>query len=647
MKSPYLLLGITFLLCNILSAQKNVSPTPEHVNQANSLKEIYEEDDVVILQSKETVHFGQNKSNDLVTVKHKAEEELMNISERADIQKYVFYDNTSKITTFNTRHRNSKIVHFPVNDEFYTSGSIFYTDARVKYMNIDFPVKGFKYLYHLEKEYTDSKYFTQISLIDQHPILNKSVTFIVPDWLEVDLLEFNFEGYDIEKQENYNEELKATEHTFIVKNLPSVSDEENTPGPSKINPHVLVVVKSMKKDDQVVTLFSETKQLYSWYKFLVDSMDEDQTILKSKVNQLTKDAATDEEKIKNIYYWVQDNIRYIAFEDGIAGFKPDESQNVFKKRYGDCKGMANLTKEMLKIAGFDARLTWIGTKRKGSYDYSIPSLAVDNHMICTLLHNGKSYFLDSTEKYNSFGSYAERIQGRPVLIENGEEYILDKVPVADVAFNKKSTVLELHVVGETLEGTVKKVYKGESKASLLNGYNALKDHNKEEALKYYLTKGDKNCSVNSIETTDLEDRDNTITIAYNIELKNKVSAYEDDIYVDLEYIKHFKNTDVSERRHDLELPYKTNLEFTTVLHLPEGYGIQHMPESIRKETDDFIVGLSFIEKDRTITYKKEFIFKNAAITKASFAEWNAVSATLKKLYKEQIVLTKNQNATTK
>lgn len=644
MQHLYRISCLFLLLTTSIYSQKNVSPLPEHIEEANALKETYPDDNVVILSSTEKITFDYNEKTKLVTVEKILREELMNINDRSDIQKYAAYDNTSSIVIFNTRYRNKKIVHFPKKDEFYSSGDIFYNDARVKYMNIDFPLKGFKYLFHLKKEYTDSKYFTQISLINAYPTIDKSSSFMVPDWLEVDLLEFNFDGYEIEKKEKYHEGLKATEHIFTVKNMPSVSDEENTPGPSKINPHILVVVKSMQKDNETVNLFSETKQLYKWYKSLVDSMEENPTILKTKVTQLIKDATTDEEKIKNIYYWVQDNIRYIAFEDGIAGFKPDESQNVFKKRYGDCKGMANLTKQMLKIAGFDARLTWIGTKRIG-YDYSIPSLSVDNHMICTLFHDGKPYFLDSTEKYNSFGSYAERIQGRPVLIENGEEYILDKVPVNRVELNKKAIVMELHIVDEALEGTVKHSYDGESRASLLNGYNSLKNHKKEEVLKQYLTKSNKNCAVNSIETTDLEDRDNSIKMSYNIALKNKVSAYEEEMYVDLEYGKHFKNVDVSKRKHDLELSYKTNLEFTTVLNLPEGYQVKSMPKGISKETEDFLVDISFVEKANTITYKKQFIFKNAAITKSSFEDWNAVSVALKKIYKEQIVLTKNQNLT--
>ena len=115
---------------------------------------------------------------------------------------------------------------------------------------------------------------------------------------------------------------------------------------------------------------------------------------------------------------MQDNIRYIAFEDGLAGFIPATAQEVFKSKYGDCKGMANLMTEMLKLAGLEAYMTWIGT-RHIPYDYTLPSLAVDNHCISTVIIGGKEYFLDGTEKYIPFGDYAWRIQGKEVLIGKG------------------------------------------------------------------------------------------------------------------------------------------------------------------------------------------------------------------------------------
>src|SRR4029077_16419837 len=139
------------------------------------------------------------------------------------------------------------------------------------------------------------------------------------------------------------------------------------------------------------------------------------------------------------------------FEDGIMGFKPDAAQNVLKNKYGDCKGKANLLKEMLKLAGFDARLTWIGTSDL-PYDYSLPSLAVDNHMICTVILNGKKYLLDGTENFIAINDYAQRIQGKQVLIEDGKNFIIDRVPDFSAERNKVKKVTTITYDNDALKG---------------------------------------------------------------------------------------------------------------------------------------------------------------------------------------------------
>ena len=49
-------------------------------------------------------------------------------------------------------------------------------------------------------------------------------------------------------------------------------------------------------------------------------------------------------------------------------------------------------------------------------------------MICTVILNGKKYFLDGTESFIALNDYAQRIQGKQVLIEDGKNYILDRIP---------------------------------------------------------------------------------------------------------------------------------------------------------------------------------------------------------------------------
>jgi hypothetical protein len=395
------LCALSLLLSVAAISQKNIDPTAEDVQLAKKLREQYLKDDIAILSSNEDVSFGLDSKNAKVTVRNGVSQVLMNINQRADISKYEFYDSQSKIETFTLTYRNEKTANFYIADEFYKDKDLFYNDARVKHMSVDFPVQGYTYNYQMEKKYDDVKYFTSVYFNEEFPVLKKKITITVPDWLNVELKEFNFDGHNIVKSKTADAKNHSVTYTYSSENIPGFYDEPNAPGKSYIYPHIIVVAKSFKGKAGETTIFSSSADLYKWYKSLVDMMHDRTEAMAEKVKELTANAKSDEEKIKNIYYWVQDNIRYIAFEDGIAGFKPDESNNVFEKRYGDCKGMANLTKQMLKLAGFDARLSWIGTKHI-SYDYTTPSLAVDNHMICTLLHDGKN--ITSTGPRNTIRS---------------------------------------------------------------------------------------------------------------------------------------------------------------------------------------------------------------------------------------------------
>jgi hypothetical protein len=621
-----------------VSAQKNIDPTPEDVVLAKKIRTTYDKDDVAVLESNENISFELNKNESKVIVNHSIKELLMNINHRANIQKYEFYDSESKIETFNLKFRNDKNTNNYVADEFYKDKDLFYNDARVKYMAVNFPIQGYTYNYELAKKYEDVKYFTSLYFNDEFPVIKKQIVVTVPEWLNVELKEFNFEGNNVTKSQT-KDSKNNTVFTYTLNDVPALYKDEAAPGRSYIYPHILIIAKSYKLKGKDVTLFSTTADLYKWYKSLVDLMKDDTSVMKSKVTELTATAKTDEEKIKNIYYWVQDNIRYIAFEDGIAGFKPDESNHVFENRYGDCKGMANLIKQMLKLAGFDARLTWIGTKHI-AYDYKTPSLAVDNHMICTLFYKGKKYFLDGTEKFNSYGEYAERIQNKEVMIEDGDKFIIDKVPMATNESNKEIFKANLTIENEKLQGNCSKSYAGESRAQLLYIYNNFKSDKKSETLENYLSKSDKNTHVSDIKTSDLKNRDAKLTIDYTVSVENKVSSFDNEMYVDLEYMNEFKGFELKDRKTDYQFDFKKNYESNVTLTIPAGYKVTKIPTDLIVKENNFDIAITFQKSDKEIIYKKSFIFKNGEIKASEMTKWNAFIKNLISNYNQQITFSK-------
>lgn len=639
MSFKFSLLSFFLLSYTMTLAQKNIDPTQEDIQFAKKLREQYTKDDIAILESNESISFGVSRDNAKVTVVNSIDEKLMNINHRADIQKYEFYDSASNIETFNLKYRNDKKANFMIRDEFYKDNDLFYNDARVKYMQIDFPVQGYSYSYELDKKYDDVKYFNALYFNDEYPILKKQITITVPEWLNLELKEFNFNGNNVKKTQTKDSD-NNTVYTYTLENVPGYFKEDNSPGRSYLYPHLILIAKSYTAKNKEVQLFNNAADLYKWYKSLVDQMKDNTEVMKAKVTELTAKAKTDEEKIKNIYYWVQDNIRYIAFEDGIAGFKPDESNNVFEKRYGDCKGMANLIKQMLKLAGFDARLTWIGTKHI-AYDYTTPSLAVDNHMICTLFYKGKKYFLDGTEKYNSFGDYAERIQNKEAMIEDGDQYIIEKVPNGTAGNNKDVFRANLTLDNDKLVGKAFNSFSGESKTQFLYNYNSFASDKKQESLENYLSKGDKNIHIASLKTSDLKNREQLLTIDYDLDIANKVSSFDNETYIDVEFLNEYKGGELKDRKTDYVLNYKRDYEATTTLKLPAGYKVTKLPDNLTVTEDDFNITISFQQNGPELVYKKTFLFKNGIIKAHEMDKWNAAIKKLNTVYNQQITLVKS------
>ncbi len=587
----------------------------------------------VYIDNNKTFTFKVNRNSKKLEVNEKTKQIFISIKNHSETSKYVFYDSNSEIKKIRLLGSYSKF-----KDEYVKINDLFYHDQRVKYTNYE-PYLGDKFTFEYNKIYFDAKYFTMVYFSDSSPIIKGKYEFVIPKNVDVELKEFNFDGYNITKTKKFDSKKNANVITYILKDIPPNPIEFKQQGPTYLYPHVMVLSKSYTFRGKKSKIFETVADQYNWYHSLIRQMKENPIKLTKQVNKLTAGAKTKQEKVKNIFYWVQDNIRYIAFEDGIAGFKPDESQNVLNKRYGDCKGMTNLTTAMLKKAGFDARRTWIGTRRI-AHDYSTPNLSVDNHMICTLFLDGKTYYLDATETYVPFGEYAERIQGRQVMIEDGAKFMLKKVPVHKAIHNKKSYVRNMKIEGDNLIGNVVEIYKGQSRTSFLQAFNSLESNNKKDALESYLKSDDGNYILSNIKTSDLTKREKDIEIKYDYKLKNAVSSFDDEMYIDLDYDKDFGGLDLEKRKTAYQLYSKTYFEAKNTLEIPQGYKIDKLPENLQVDNEDFKVNINFKKEGNKLIYTKKFIFPNALIKKENIKKWQEFYVKLKQFYNSQLTLIK-------
>jgi hypothetical protein len=596
---------------------------------------------VVISNAKISYSFDHNKKENSVTVKEEMTTTYNCMSYRTSVPIAEFYDDKTSIDDVKAYVDGSKARNVVPQYEYYSVNNIFYSDAHICYFSLPLEKKGSNSEVYFEKTISDPRYFTTVYFSDGYNVVNKTISISIPKWMNVELKEMNFAGKEITKTSFYNSKENSDVITYTIKNLKARESESHSPGASYTEPHLLVLCKYADVPGGKINYFSSLDEQYAWYHSLTKDPGNNTEVIKAKALEITAGATDDIGKIKKILYWMHDNIRYVAFEDGIAGFKPEKADVVLKKKYGDCKGMAHLTKEFLNALGFNARLCWIGTNHI-AYDYSTPSIAVDNHMICALLYHEKTYFLDATENYIGFNEYAERIQGRQVLIEDGDKYIYTKVPSTTYLQNLDAEKDVLSIKGVNLEGDVSREWKGEEKEYIFTQLNSIKKEKSTDAFTRFLSNDNKNYVISNFTTSSLSDYDKPLTVKYNMQHNNVVSSFGNELYVDIDPRKDFGNFtfDLKERSQDYWFSYKKNTQVEIQLNIPADYAVTAMPPNLSIKNDDYEFVATITKFPNKLVYTKNIIVKNPRLSKSKFEQWNNDVEKLKVFYNEQIVLTK-------
>lgn len=600
----------------------------------------FEEDNNVVIKSKtEKYEFTYGNETNPVLINEQSSTLFRCDGFRTEIPYVEFYDDQSSINDLSVFIEGRKVKYIKPAFEYYSVESIFYSDARIGYVKVPLDKKGAETEVQVSKTINDPRYFTTIYFPESYKIERKQIIVTVPQWMQLDIKEMNFEGFKIDKK--IEKKDNATIYTYTIQQVAARKSESNSPGPSYIYPHLLMLCRAADVKGNKITYFNSVSDQYAWYRHLVKQIGNDPAAIKQKATDITKNINNDTAKIKAIYKYVQDNVRYIAFEDGIAGFKPEKAQEVLTKKYGDCKGMANLTKELLQSLGFDARLCWIGTNHI-AYDYSTPSLSVDNHMICAVKYKGQFHFLDATETYIGFNQYAERIQGRQVLVEDGDKFILEKIPVRTASQNTDYEKRTIAVTGNNLSGAVSHKLIGESKEWLLTRIHDLKKDKLSTALQSYLSDNNQKYSISQLQTSDLTEQNNALDINYTLNLQDAVAGFGDEIYIDMDYRKDMENATVNmeKRNNDLVFPYKKNIVHETELTIPVGYKINEIPTGLNVDEPNYSFKISYKNTGDKLLYRKEITIKQTRLPKSSFEKWNTAIQQLRKCYNEQVTLTK-------
>ncbi len=218
------------------------------------------------------------------------------------------------------------------------------------------------------------------------PIISYTVEVAAPDSLPIVSKALKSEIKDYVAYSKRSEGGK-TFHRWIAKNVPQYFPEPEMPA-------AYTVVQRL-----VMSTISDWQTVSKWYWNLSKPrLDSTTPEMKKAVDDLVAGLKTDDEKIKAIFKYVSQNIRYmgITTEEVSPGYEPHDVSMTFNNKYGVCRDKAALLVAMLRMAGLEAFPVLINAGPKKDPEIPLPYF---NHAISCVLNKDGSYTLmDSTDE---------------------------------------------------------------------------------------------------------------------------------------------------------------------------------------------------------------------------------------------------------
>lgn len=521
-----------------------------------------------------------------------------------------------------------------------TDGGIFYDDSKILQFAYPAIQKGAVTRLSYTINYNHPKFLRQCHLQSFIPVAKAKVIVKVHKNIVLGFKEFNLDNI----QTNFKRYKKGKYYYYewTIEDLkPYQYHTGSFYSSSFFSPHIAFFIKSINN----VPYFGTLDQLYNFYNGFIDRVDKSGTEeLKTVVDEITKGLTNNERKAKAIYYWVHKNIKYIAYEEGYAGFVPMAAKEVLAKRFGDCKGMSCLIKTMMDMAGLPTYFTWVGTRHKPYRYEELPLPAVDNHMIAAQIFNDTIVLLDGTFEYLDYGVSPYHIQGKEVMIGlSKDKYKIYEVPISPASYSVTTDSINVQLIEGKVIGHDKMHYTGFNKLELSHALDGVTSDKYNKSFSHHFEMGNNKFVVTDHKIKNLFAYDKPAELEFYFEVSDYYKVMGDEIYLNLNLDKSFGQMVVdtsSSTFSPLENDFYCTKRYVCEFEIPKGYEVTYVPKNKNFKGSDFEFSITYVKKENVIVLEKEIKFEFLILLEDKIGEWNKMVKALNKSYRNTLVLKK-------
>jgi len=469
-------------------------------------------------------------------------------------------------------------------------------------------------------------------VFDYYPVKICKVSLILP--LEEDRKVFyHCRNTDVKPVEEVGINERTRVLSWRLTDLPEAPKEKFAPPDDQTQPVLYL------------STFGDWKEFGKWFSHLVQRQYESSDALKDKALELTKDCKTDMEKVRALYNFVANRIRYEMLEVGVYGWKPYKASTIFQREIGDCKDKALLFCVMMKEVGLTAypviiRALVSGGSR-GKPDLTLPMVEHFNHCIAYVpkTETIEEMWLDLTAQGYSFSdSPPEGDRGTQGLIVTPEGSYLKELPYREPEKSIQSAEVDVEVKPDGSASAKFKLTMSALHSSIVRTDKYLSNEGMRKlVLEYFLSQVLPGSKVSDIEMPDLTNPDiNPLVWGFKADVPSILKTTSEGIVLYphiflLELTKEMAQT--ATRKYPVSLPLGFPVRSLLFLYLIpgatveqhkfslDGYRIKSIPKDFILETSFAKAEIIYSKKDdSSFTFTRRLVFKKPYVEVSEYQD---------------------------
>jgi hypothetical protein len=363
--------------------------------------------------------------------------------------------------------------------------------------------------------------------------------------------------------------------------------------------------------------------------------------------QLTSSSNSKETRIKAIFDYVQERVRYVSIAIGTGAFKPHLCADVLQYGYGDCKDMTSLLIALLRATDIEAFPALLSTRHHRSVLAGMPKVKQFDHVLAVVLTDEGYIWLDPACRNCRFGQLPYENQRATALIIKPDGGELVVTPESSEEENVTRTLWQVKLNSDgSATGEVSIWATGEEELAFRASLTDLKPQRRTKALTGFLSSWFTDPYLAGHHFEHLEDQDSNVLISadfvaggFGVEDQGRLFLpvnLNTQNYLSIMFPH-------QERRFPVRFDYRFINQDEMVLEIPVDLEVECLPGAVRLDEPFGLFESTYELDEGRIVRKRTFVRKQLLVQVSEYPRLKEFYDRAAEEDSERIVLKKNSD----